>query len=166
MKRLLGGVFEWIQLVTIGALLACSTVMTALADPDIAGEHAHLTRSEAAEVFAHLGLLLHDWGTWVAGLAFASALLAPYLRADGKKLPGWIRAVAALGALLVTASLITTVEVPDKVLLALQNAEHETVQSLGDRAADGVPAWIALMGLTAANIAVAAFQIGPPQREA
>ncbi len=160
MRRLLGGAAELVHLAAVAVLLACSATMAALRDDALVEEHAGITVNQAAQVFEHVARLLNAWGVWLGVLAFAGALLAPYLRSDRAKLLAWARTACALGTLYVAASMWPHVTVPAEVTQALASRDNELMQALAAHAEEGFSAWSTLLFLSGLNFALAAFQIG------
>ena len=96
MKRLLGGLFESTHLIGSAILFAVALALTALTVPDVL-EMAELSIESGSRAFDKLTGAVKSYGTWVAGLALLTGLLAPYVRADDGKAIAWMRILTAGG---------------------------------------------------------------------
>jgi hypothetical protein len=159
MRKFLAIPFEALQVLGMALFFGVATVLTVLTAPGWLAKLGKMSPETASRYFQDVASLIGRNGLWIVLAALVGGIVAPYARADGKKLLAWTR-VACVGAAAVIVLLAWGgFESLPRVLPA--NAET------GKKAADPLPwhsdrkptPWNGLLLATGMNLVLGAFQI-------
>lgn len=159
MNRLLGGLFETLHVLATAILFAAAACLTVVTRPALLKVGAATSRETAARVFDAVSGTIGSKGVWVASLALAAGLLAPYLRGDGKKAVAWMRVLLAGGGLFTVLWMWNASPLEKSVRDADVEMNPRPADHLVKKGSKGVTPWHVLLGLSAASLALGAFQI-------
>lgn len=154
-RKLLAIPFEALHVLGMAVFFAIGATLTILTGAAWRGVASTESPHTAAQRFTELTSMIGRHGWWLAAAAFIGALLAPYIRGDGKRMVAWVRAGCAAIALGVVIA-AWGAEGSDHFLAAGQARVEQHGSWQSDRA---ITPWNLLLFATSINLILAASQV-------
>jgi hypothetical protein len=154
-RKLLALPFESAHVFGTAMYFALGLVLTVLTGPIWWSRVATDSAAVATQRFVEITSMIGRHGWWLAAAAFVGALCAPFIRGDGKRLIGWVRAGCAAIALGIVIS-AWGAQGSDHFLADGPEKAKQFREWNSDRR---LTPWNALFLVTALNLTLAASQI-------
>jgi len=169
MKRLLGGLLESAHVLAIALLFGAAALLTRLTAPHLFADTLGVSQETAARIFEDLARMVGTPGRALAVVAIIAAILAPYVRNDQRMGIAWARIACAAAALVVLLAGwgddgVRTWSETASAFDADVERHATAAQALGARADETLTPWNALLGFTALNLVLGAFQMFTPEK--
>jgi hypothetical protein len=156
MRKWLAAPFEAIHVFGVACFFAIGLALTFLTAPDWLAKLGKVSPDAAARHFNEIASLIGRNGLWVACIALACGVIAPYARADGKKTLAWVRVICTAAATVIVLFAWGKFESLPKVL----DGGRAPAADIAKWRSDKRPTpWNGLLLATGLNLALAAFQV-------
>jgi hypothetical protein len=159
MRKFLAVPFEALQVLGMALFFGIALVLTVLTAPGWLAKLGHISPESAARYFTDITSLIGRNGLWIVLAALVGGIIAPYARADGKKMLAWIRVVCVAAAAVIVLLTWGGFESLPRVLPAEAEGGKHAADAMPWRSDKKPTPWNGLLVATGMNLLLGAFQI-------